>query len=387
MKMDFLAPNNENLLANFPPVLRGNFRELFCRGKIGLSSLSLNDITPTKQFTDEDSSYSYYYTVRIPYAGKRLSWELIFDPNDLTFAPDFNFNDETFRLSTEIEAVVKNVPTLISWNVTNSGCLTSLLNEFVNLFKIQQLEKLQKENIYAQLHSEYQILTEEVPEHDIEVYLDNTSAHFLINIKVDVSALPEYLQPMKNGEVEELLNPGDDTCILKISFMKLDGSRVNVSLQLSPRLDQVLNSAKNLHVPAYPKTASLADYVNLVAKMLQDHALKIEQHHKLKKEYILSLCTMYGEHLVEFDTDTFSKAELLFQVDGYSCLVRVEIGALFPDEPPTVHLLSLYCVSNKVCSEQVVNYLYSPRWSPENMCSKLILSLKETIPKFKNHKH
>ena len=156
----------------------------------------MNDITPTKQFTDEDSSYSYYYTVRIPYAGKRLSWELIFDPNDLTFAPDFNFNDETFRLSTEIEAVVKNVPTLISWNVTNSGCLTSLLNEFVNLFKIQQLEKLQKENIYAQLHSEYQILTEEVPEHDIEVYLDNTSAHFLINIKVDVSALPEYLQPM-----------------------------------------------------------------------------------------------------------------------------------------------------------------------------------------------
>ena len=185
--------------------------------------------------------------------------------------------------------------------------------------------------------------------------------------------------------------------------MKLDGSRVNVSLQLSPRLDQVLNSAKNLHVPAYPKTASLADYVNLVAKMLQDHALKIEQHHKLKKEYILSLCTMYGEHLIEFDTDTFSKAELLFQVDGYSCHVRVEIGkwgwgesrvvlgcfagALFPDEPPTVHLLSLYCVSNKVCSEQVVNYLYSPRWSPENMCSKLILSLKETIPKFKNHKH
>lgn len=163
---------------------------------IGLSALTLNDISPTKQYTENDSTYSYYYTLKIPYAGKRLSWELIFDPEDMTFAPDFNFNDDSFYMSNDLELVSENLPSLANWNVNDPNALTTVLKELLCLFKKQQLVKLQQDNIYAQLYSEYQVLTIQISPSDVEIFLESGAAHFLINIKVDISSLPEYLQPM-----------------------------------------------------------------------------------------------------------------------------------------------------------------------------------------------
>jgi hypothetical protein len=386
--MELVPCNNENLLANFPPILRKNFSELFCRGKIGLSALTLNDISPTKQYTENDSTYSYYYTLKIPYAGKRLSWELIFDPEDMTFAPDFNFNDDSFYMSNDLELVSENLPSLANWNVNDPNALTTVLKELLCLFKKQQLVKLQHDNIYAQLYSEYQVLTIQISPSDVEIFLESGAAHFLINIKVDISSLPEYLQPMKDNQNDDLLNPGDDTCILKVSYVKLDGSKVNTSLQLSPRLDQVLGNMKTLHIPSYSKTTSLADYVNLVNKLLQDLVVRVEQHHKLKKEYIMTLAVMYSKNLIEFDSETFNRGEFLCEIDGYHCLVHIEIGELFPEEKPIVTLQSLYCIaSKKICTERINDYSYSPRWSPELMLRKLRTCLAEIIPKFKMHKH
>jgi hypothetical protein len=111
-----------------------------------------------------------------------------------------------------------------------------------------------------------------------------------------------------------------------VSYVKLDGSKVNTSLQLSPRLDQVLGNMKTLHIPSYSKTTSLADYVNLVNKLLQDLVVRVEQHHKLKKEYIMTLAVIYSENLIEFDSETFNRGEFLCEIDGYHCLVHIEIG-------------------------------------------------------------
>ncbi|RZC32747.1 BRCA1-A complex subunit BRE-like [Asbolus verrucosus] len=380
--MDLLPYNNENLLINFPPLLRRNFEELFCHGKIGLTPFTLSDISFTKQYTENNSTYSYYYTLKIPYAGKRLSWELIFNPEDMCFAPDFSFNDDTFYMSHDLDVIVENVPSLMNWNVNDSKSLTNVLKEFLNLFKKQQIEKLHKENIYSQLCTEYQHLTEEViTPSDIEVYLENTSVHFVINIKVDLSSLPEYSQTIfsrRKDQSDILLNPGEDNCILKMSYIKLDGSRVNASLQLSPRVEQALGNAKTFHIPNYSKQTSLFEYVTLIGKLLRDQVKKVAQHYKLKKEYINCLCTMYAQNMIEFDSETFHKGVFLCEVGDYHCLVHVDISDLFPQEKPTVTLHSLYCASpKKPCLEVVEDYPYSPRWEPNMMLQKLKVYLVE----------
>lgn len=169
--------------------------------------------------------------------------------------------------------------------------------------------------------------------------------------------------------------------------MKLDGSRVNTSLQLSPRLDQYLSNRKP-YIPEYSKHLSLSDYVKSVMKALQDQIRKLEQHYKLKKEYMTCLCTVFAENMLEFDSETFSKAEIMWEIDSYSCLVQIEIGELFPEDAPKVTLHSLYCnPTKKTCTEQVDGYLYSPRWSCEEMLNQLTVMLTEKIPLFKNHKH
>lgn len=111
----------------------------------------------------------------------------------MSFAPDFNFNDD-FYLSANFDVILENVPSLSSWNLNNPRSVLFLLKEFITLFKKQQIEKLQSDNIYAQLHSEYLALIKEINPNDVEIFLDNT-ANFLIGLHLDVSSFPEYVQP------------------------------------------------------------------------------------------------------------------------------------------------------------------------------------------------
>ncbi|XP_044271897.1 BRISC and BRCA1-A complex member 2-like [Tribolium madens] len=382
MRMDILSANSENLLSIFPPILRKNFKELFLHGKIALTPLALTDVRPTKSYTHDNLSYSY--AVKVPYASKRLNWELIFSPEDTKFAPDFNFNDDSFHLAYDIDSVVANVPSLEQWNVHDPKSLFTVLKQFVGLYKKQQLEKL-NDNIYAHVNFEYQSLVREINPNEVEVYLEHTGAHFLISVRVDVAALPEYLQPIMSGQ-NDFLNPGDDTCYLKVSFVKLDGSRVNTSLQLSPRVDQLVNR-KFFHFPDYSNHSSLPKYVKSVTDLLQEHIEKLVVYHKLKKEFMTCLCTIHGENMLEFDTEKFDKAVVLLEVDDYHCLVQIEIGKIFPEDRPTVTLISINCHPLGTTCREKINYEYDPHATPEEMLAKLIDSLSENIQNFKNHQH
>ncbi|EFA10575.1 BRISC and BRCA1-A complex member 2 [Tribolium castaneum] len=385
MRMDIVSTNSENLLSSFPPILRQNFKELFLHGKIGLTPIALNDVRPSKYYVRNNQSYGYSYTIKVPYASKRLNWELIFCPEDLKFAPDFNFNDETFYLAYDINSIIENVPSLEQWNVYDAKSLITVLKQFLSLYKKQQLERL-SDNIYAHVNLEYQSLVREVNPHDVEIYLEHTCAHFLISVKVDVSALPEYLQPIMNGQNDDYLNPGDDTCYLKVSFVKLDGSRVNTSLQLSPRIDQLINR-KTFHFPDFVKHSSLPEYVTTVTNLLQEHIEQLVIYHKLKKEFMTCLCTMYAESVLEFDSEKFDKAEILLEVDDYHCLVQIEINQTFPEEKPTVTLIAINCHPLANTCREKLDYEYNPHWTPEEMLAKLMDSLGENIQRFENHKH
>lgn len=81
--------------------------------------------------------------MKVPYAGKRLKWEVIFDPENFNFAPDFDFNDEEFLSYPDVDRVSENVPSWKNWNIKNPKSLAQVLNEFLILYKNYQVKIIQ----------------------------------------------------------------------------------------------------------------------------------------------------------------------------------------------------------------------------------------------------
>lgn len=76
-----------------------------------------------------------HFLLRIPYASKQLEWEIIFNEEDYTFAPDFYFRDEHFLSDPDYDVIMNNVPSLVQWNLKNPKSLITVLRELVTFYK------------------------------------------------------------------------------------------------------------------------------------------------------------------------------------------------------------------------------------------------------------
>ncbi|XP_057658927.1 BRISC and BRCA1-A complex member 2-like [Diorhabda carinulata] len=386
--------NNDHILSNFPICLRKTVEELCLRSKISFRSIDLTDITINSiRSNNRDALDNFHFILNVPYAGKNLKWEIIFDPENFDFAPDFDFNDDEFLSYFDIDTITDNVPSWKNWNLKNPNALSQVLSEFLCLYKQHQVRKLHLENIYSRYSDEYKVLIDDkngIDEENIEVIVDGGSIHFLIRINVDCSSLPEYVQPIiyKGNNLSEhtLYNQGDDFAHLKVSVSKLDGSRSNYSIQLSPRLEQVIGNFK-LSFADVPKDGTLTELVSRVSKTLESHLEQIVDHHKMKKIYITHLAAVCFENIIEYDSQYFSKAAFLQNVDDYNCLVTITIGTKFPLEKPSVSLSSIYCSEAKSCSKLLDTYPYNPEFKPEVNIEYLLEYLQDVIQDFQNHKH
>lgn len=103
--------------------------------------MTLSDISliPSKIVNEENVTEYFHFIIKVPYAGKRLKWELLFDPEDFDFAPDFIFNDDHFLENPEYETIKNNIPSLMNWNLRNPKILSQVLNEFLFLYKELQV--------------------------------------------------------------------------------------------------------------------------------------------------------------------------------------------------------------------------------------------------------
>ncbi|CAG9817956.1 unnamed protein product [Phaedon cochleariae] len=392
--MEEASFSTDNILSNFPSCLRKNIEELCLRSKIGLSSITLNDITIPKiscaaQYGILDN---FHFILKVPYAGKKMKWEVIFDPEDFFFTPDFLFNDDEFLENPQYDYLMDNVPSLNNWDLKNPQALAKVLNEFLGLYKKLQVEKLRTENIYSRYWEEYEALTTKesgIGPEQIEVQVGN-NIDFLVSLPVDCSALPPYAQPVifRNSPHNEGYNPGFDFAHLKITILELDGARTNASLQLSPRLMQVLGPSKNINLPSFQNMA-LVTYVDSVSKMIETRIAAVVDHYVKKKVYIVNMAAMCSKSIIEYDAENFNKAVFLYDDDDdeYNCLVTVSIGAKFPQEKPTVQLSSIYCQDSKFCNETIDKYPYKPSHKPEVNIEHLLEYLGDVVKKFKCHKH
>lgn len=141
------------------------------------------------------------------------------------------------------------------------------------------------------------------------------------------------------------MNPGEDFVYLKISLLKLDGSRSNVCVFLSPRLEQVFGNPKGFQIPDYKRDIPVSQYVASVSAIIKNKFDFIVEHYKMKKIFICTFVAICNNSIVEYDTEFFTKVSFLHTSEDYTCLVSIIIGKFSYTEPLTLDILTADCIT------------------------------------------
>lgn len=91
---------------------------------------------PNKRIVEDYiEPYANQFLLKVPYAGRLLEWEIIFNEEDYRFAPDFDFRDEYFFADPSLEILVNNIPTLAKWDLQDPKALITVLREFIVFYR------------------------------------------------------------------------------------------------------------------------------------------------------------------------------------------------------------------------------------------------------------
>lgn len=390
--------SNDNLSSmDYQEHLQNNLRALVNNGKIGFQRFQPAYIqTKQNKFLDTKNIRYYHFCIDVPYAGKILNWEVIFDPEDYSQLPDFDFNDYSFLPEPDIDYIADNVPSWDTWDITQPGSVLKILNEFLALYKKSQLETLSNQIKFKQWKNQYEELLEvmEISPDKVEVHIeannnefeydvpndDLTVVNFLIVLPIDFNQLPEYYQ----GDGEELINPGEDYVHLNIQLKKLDNPQIKLAMLLSPRVEQLLGRPK---LPKFKKDSTLSDYAQIIQVSIEKQIGLICAQHHARNMFILAIVDAFSRGVVEYDATRFYKITFIYEdFEDYDCLVSVKLGDKFPAERPRVHLQSLYCQVGRFCNKPVI-YLYDLQKSQEDNIKSLREVLHQEVKMFQNHRH
>ncbi|KAI4459088.1 brisc and brca1-a complex member 2 [Holotrichia oblita] len=378
---------NEQILLRYPACLRDNIQELWMYEQIGISGMHPQiNLPPSKLDFDYNTDMGNTFTLNIPYAGRHLQWEVIFNDEDPTFAPDFDILNDTFLTDPTIDTISKHLPSLANWDVKNSKCLVNVIREMIVLYKKEQLERLRNEPKYLDILEGYDRIKDKLKLSDdhIEMFVENNQLNIMILLKLDFSNLPVYIQETYFGDSALLLNPGVDMALLKISFLK---NRITSYLQVSPRLEKVFSDYMMLHIPPYTKNDDLVQYIQLIYHLVEEKINQINEQFKLKEEFFSILLSLHGLKVLEYDNTQFSKGLFLFEIEGFSFIVHILIGNKFPQEKPTLILKSIYMknASGEPHSLKTKEYPYNSQLKPEEMVNRMMKYIEEIAPKFKDY--
>lgn len=131
---------------------------------------------------------------------------------------------------------------------------------------------------------------------------------------------------MEKSDDQNTLSSGEETATLRVYFPKPEGGRITTHFLPSPWLQRMIKGPPKLQFPAYNKDLNLGDYVENVINALTGRIKSIENHHKLKNEYITHLVSLRGLSMVEYDNIKFTKATFLCEVEDFYCLVCVTLS-------------------------------------------------------------
>ncbi|XP_071504372.1 BRISC and BRCA1-A complex member 2-like [Diadema setosum] len=346
-------------------------------GDIGLLGGNVRVVEPKCGRITQNPRHSCdRFKITIPYGGNELTWQVIFDSLHPTHPPDFIFDAHDKMFAPDLE----ELKCLASWDHEDSKSLVYVVQELIAKYR-QYQEHLLSSNMRLQF--EYVTLVETSNFTEIEVhhtqkvpYTRDTTVNFLIKLPIDFSDIPAYL--IKD-------NPGNDIAILLVSFQGIDGNKILPQLYLSPRVERALGGTSSLRIPNYPNRGRLTDYVTHVQELLQNLVEQVVKGYQKRKEFIAALISHYGSSVIEYDSEGFSKASFLFELQEFYFILHIHIPSFFPREQPEFVFQSVYHTtsSGQPYQTSVCNYPYSPRWSGNEMAERARVFMEQYVQDFK----
>lgn len=141
------------------------------------------------------------------------------------------------------------------------------------------------------------------------------------------------------------------------------------------------------------------DYVPRVHTLLEEKVQTIVQSYIKRKECVAAFLSIFGQAVLEYDTEAFKKLAFFFEYLGFSfvamckfyashtetaplvselsVMVRlsrspVELSDDFPQEQPRLILRSVYHKAQGVpCQRVLTDYPYSPRWNADEKAERM----------------
>ncbi|XP_043265435.1 BRISC and BRCA1-A complex member 2-like [Colletes gigas] len=305
------------------------------------------------------------FKLSIPYARQILTWNVFFDSQCPEMGPDFIFNDN-FLADMDVDILSNKIPSLAKWNPNNEDALLNVLMELLSCYKEYQIQLLQKQ---VELEREYSTLMKtEIRLQDVEIILlpfgsKPTEAKFLISLSVDLSQLQNYSCKSENY-----------VAILIVTYCGTNWSRIISHLHLTKPLEDVLGGTNAMQLPNFPRNKFLFDYVTEVKKFITEKINSLAQSLTKRRNFIGGLLSNHYYALIEYDTEDYTYATLLFDVEDFHFVVYIQLPLGFPQERLIVSLQSIYHMKDQCVpyTEQIKNFPYNAQWEPYRMIKKLM---------------
>lgn len=322
------------------------------------------------------------FSLSIPYAGKKLTWNVLFNSLCPELGPDFIFDDDTFLADPDLDTIVTHVPSLARWDVTNYDALLMVIVELLLYYKQHQIDSLGKQGERLQFEYSTLVGATEICAEDLEVVLLPTGvrpveARFLIRMALDFSKLPE-----------RTAHPQDDEAMLLVTFNGPDWNRIVPELYLSKSLEEAFGGAASLHVPPFTSSKCLMDYVPEVKGFINEKINLLAMCFEKKKNFIAALLLLKRGSIIEYDAVESCHATVLIEHRDFYCLVHFKLPATFPKDPPQITLQSIYHMTSlgTLFCQNVEDLPFSPRWTPFEMATKALNHIIEKeVPKFQTN--
>ena len=87
---------------------------------------------------------------------------------------------------------------------------------------------------------------------------------------------------------------------------------------------RVLGGSKQLKLPAWGSDTCLMDYVPLVYQLLEEKVQSLVQSYVQRKEFTAAFISVFGQSVLEYDTEDFKVLAFLFEHLGFTFIAKCE---------------------------------------------------------------
>ncbi|XP_027367258.1 BRISC and BRCA1-A complex member 2 [Abrus precatorius] len=365
---------------NVPPFITAQLNHLLSQFRL---TLKVEQVWSSDKY---NSGSFDRFTLLIPYCLDFIKWDVIYNAESPTVAPDVIFGPEDdgfhpFHMSPSVEESSQFSNCLSDWNYKDPARLLHLIqflrDQYV-LYQRKRVGEVDDDRLKFEIST---ILNRE----GIEMHMISGAEKCSQEVKFAVPLLDMNINKMVSG------CPWRHSQKIYLQVVYPVGKKY-VSAPAAPRLKLVssselkaLVSIDDVKLPPWLDGMCLAEYLPNLEEYLEKQVLEAVSLIDFRRHFIEALASQFGRP-VEADPVFCRKATFLAASGVFTFLVHFLIPTQFPKQQPALTLQSSQHFNSQMApmkSRLMADYPWSPRWEPSQMAERIYEFLTDEALNFK----